>query len=582
MGKALADENKQGAQKIPADGRARSCSRYSRWKLDPKASIPGNLYENQLTCMNISLALPALNPVYTHQSLLFIVERLLRRNGFPVNRGLLEEKLYTHPDFPTLLCVSDVLAELGVVNQAFKTDINTLLGNYTGPVLIVLKERDGGFAVIENIKDAKITLLTESGDNRRVTAEELAGMWDHTVLALEAGAKGAGVPGNNFLTGYPEVVRAGVFAFVVLAAAYIPWTLSEMYAAPQLVLLLVQSIGGLICWVLVLQHLHEQNLVSKQLCQRGTKAGCDPVLRSSYAMLVPWLSFAEAGLFYFAGTTCLLLFFNYPVLFFILALIAPLFSLYAFFVQGVLIRQWCRLCMAVHGTVFTSLALTLLSYPALVKGAFTAVMPQLLVFILPAYLWILSKPVIQKLRGGEHFKREYKKLKASPAVFRATLQATPKVHVPEELKVFTVGEKGTDRELVVVSNPYCGPCAQVHSLLHEWLKTEVDFQITFIFFHEAGDENRQKKFVEYLSGITCASQLRLVLHEWFRKGGQQDVEAWAQVHHLERVPLPYEDTLLHTWLKQARVFATPTIFVNGYRLPHSYRLEEIRYLIANQ
>ncbi|MBB6611765.1 hypothetical protein H7F15_12005 [Pontibacter sp. Tf4] len=50
--------------------------------------------------------------------------------------------------------------------------MDTLLGKFTRPLLIALKEHDGDFAVIENIKDAKIALLTDCGEIKRVTAEE--------------------------------------------------------------------------------------------------------------------------------------------------------------------------------------------------------------------------------------------------------------------------------------------------------------------------------------------------------------------------------------------------------------------------
>lgn len=529
--------------------------------------------------MNLSVAIPYLNPVYTHQPLSFATSRLLRGSNISFDLNLLEEKLLEHPYFPSLLSISDALSALGVAHQAYKTDITTLATDFARPVLVSLKMQGGLFAVVEQVHKGKVKVLTEKGDAKEYTVEAFTQVWDGIVLELGATEGGLKVKPPGQKEAYPSFVRYGLFAFILFVTIYLLQRTLSSNSPVQISLLLLNITGLTISWLLVLQHLNKNNALVRQLCQSKTQEGCDSVLSSSTSQLTPWLSMAEAGLMYFAGTTCLLLFFSAPALYFYLAFAAPVFSLYAIYLQAVVIKQWCRLCMTVHGVLIVNFGIAFWFYGSFPSQFALPNIPQVIAFLLPALVWMMIKPFIKHLREGTQYKQEYKRLKSNPELFNALLQKQQRVHIPEEIKVFSFGNMEAEHELVFVSNPYCAPCARAHDVIHDWLDSELDFRITIVFIHQTDKNDKKRQFAELISGVENKEALQYILNDWFGNG-RQNVEQWAGKHQLVQCPLKYDEERLRHWLDMTDVSATPTFFVNGYRLPDNYRLEDIRYLVS--
>jgi uncharacterized membrane protein len=522
--------------------------------------------------------LSSLSPAYTHQPLRYVVARLLRSNKLQVDADVLEQRLSGHPYFPSLLSVSEVLHELGIGHRAYRTGIDRLLHDFTRPVLVFLSLRGGMFGVVEGIQDGKIILFTEHAEKKAYPVEEFVRAWDGVVLELDpAGSRK--VKQEKRQDTYPFYLHFALVAGWMVVAAYLFTTFAVLNSPSQTILLLLSLAGTGFSWLLVLQHLDKQNVLTKQLCNSSTSKGCSSVLSSRSALLTRWLSMAEAGLLYFAGGTLLLLFYETPVLYFCLALLVPVFSLYAIYLQAVVLRTWCRLCMAVHGVLLAGFAVAaghMVLFPF--RFGFPP-MGQAVLFVLPALLWLGGKPFIRKLKEGAQYKHAYRRLKADPELFVTLLKKQPKVHIPEELKVFRFGSTSAGPELVFVSNPFCGPCAQAHRLLHAWLESGVDFRITILFVHKADPQDPKHQFAEFLSGMEDLDALEKAVHAWFGED-QTDLQTWARRCGTEKKALGYEAEKLQHWLEVTGVQATPTFFINDYKLPSAYRLEEIRYLIS--
>ncbi|HXH98687.1 MAG TPA: vitamin K epoxide reductase family protein [Sphingobacteriaceae bacterium] len=328
---------------------------------------------------------------------------------------------------------------------------------------------------------------------------------------------------------------------------------------------------------MVLQHLNRNNVLVQQLCQSKTQEGCETVLSSESAQLTPWLSMAEAGFAYFAGLTLTLIVFDRHSAIYLLPLLAPVFSLYAIYLQAFVIKQWCRLCMAVHAVIFLSFAAAVFIHW---RQTFTfPSLAELIAFMLPALIWFFIKPYITQLKKANQYHTEYARLKYSPEVFLALIKSQTKISIPQELKVFAFGNKEAVHELTFVSNPFCGPCAKAHLVIEEWLKQELDFKISIVFIHSANKDDRKRVFVEHIGGISDQELLKEALHGWFTSE-VKDITKWAEQYKLQSTSVPYDEMHLQQWVEIADVDATPTFFVNGYRLPKTYRVADIRYLIT--
>ncbi|WP_439879698.1 vitamin K epoxide reductase family protein [Pontibacter sp. MBLB2868] len=514
-----------------------------------------------------------------HQPMRYVVSRLLRRNDVRVDAEMLEQKLTRHPYFPSLLSVSDVLHELGISHQAYRTDVEELISNFSKPVLIFLTSEGGMFAVVESLTKERVKVFTDKGDMQQYTVEEFSKIWNGTVLNLKAtGERKSRQPESKDNITYPVFVRYVLLICWLFVAACLLQRITLFKSPLQTTLMLFSLVGTGVCWLLVLQHLNKNIVLVKQLCDSSTNKGCNSVLSSKAAQLMPWLSMAEAGFIYFSGIAALLFSFNVPVLFLYLALIAPLFSFYAVYLQAVVLKVWCKLCMVVHGVLLACFVGAVWHMVVLPFQYSIPSLEQITAFILPGLVWVGVKPLVRQLKEGRQYKNEYRRLKANPELFSAMLSKQVKVHIPEELKLFTFGNPVARYEFVMVSNPFCGPCSQAHSLIHDWLESDLDFKVTVIFIHQ-DETDPKRQFVELLSGAEDTEGLNQALHDWFESDAK-DLTSWSIKHQLQVKPLSYHDTKLKKWLDMAEVRGTPTFFINGRRLPDTYRMQDIRYLIT--
>lgn len=527
--------------------------------------------------MNLSLVLPHLNPLYFHQPARFVLHQFLKRNKLSIEADVLEQKLMAHPHFPSLLSISDVLHELGIAHQAYRTDLDTFIKNYARPVLSHLKMGDSLFAVVEYIR-GKFKITSEKGAVLWLDRDEFVKAWGGIVLEI-ASSQDKKLKHNSSKRNeaYPAGIRFALLAIGGVITFYYLQAYVHFSSPTQMALLVLNVTGLVLSWLLVLQHLNKNNALVQQLCNSKTKEGCQSVLGSKPAQLTPWLSMADAGLAYFAGSALITLIYGVSTLGIVLALAAPLLSMYAIYLQGFVIKQWCKLCMAVHGVVFVTAILATLDLTQ--EGIIFPDLPQVLVFLVLGLFWMGIKPWLKRMKQARYYRQEYLSLKSNPDLFNALLKKQPKIHIPEELKVLSFGNVEATHELVMVSNPFCGPCGSAHATLHKWLTTEPDFRISIITGHPEDSKDPRRQFMELICGATGEVQRQEAVHNWF-KSGERDLDKWALRHSLQKKELSYTDAQMRHWLDLAEVHATPTFFVNGRKLPASYRLEDIRHLVT--
>jgi hypothetical protein len=73
--------------------------------------------------------------------------------------------------------------------------------------------------------------------------------------------------------------------------------------------------------------------------------------------------------------------------------------------------------------------------------------------------------------------------------------------------------------------------------------------------------------------------LGVAISDWYNRD-HKEYEAWAKLHPI--IEEPANDLSLEkqiVWCRMAQVEATPTILLNGYRLPALYRFEDIKYFV---
>jgi thiol-disulfide isomerase/thioredoxin len=183
-------------------------------------------------------------------------------------------------------------------------------------------------------------------------------------------------------------------------------------------------------------------------------------------------------------------------------------------------------------------------------------------------------PLIQQLR----------KLKYNKELFDAALKEQPKYAIPGEEWSIVLGNVEANNIITMVSNPYCQPCAKAHAKLDEALNNLDNIQIRIVF---VGKNNSDEKSIKTqvhrhlmaLNELTDRTIIKNALHDWYAQK-HKNYDEWAKAYPVIFNPdTHYKLEKQKEWVEMAEIKATPTLLVNGYRLPHTYQLHELKYML---
>src|SRR3569833_898886 len=99
------------------------------------------------------------------------IVKLLKHLDINIAHAQVEAELEKHPDYPSLLAISDVLTNFNVENTAFRVDFDEL-DNEMCPFLAHTKTSGNEFVVVKRIDYKKVTLSGQEWRKNKLNTEE--------------------------------------------------------------------------------------------------------------------------------------------------------------------------------------------------------------------------------------------------------------------------------------------------------------------------------------------------------------------------------------------------------------------------
>jgi uncharacterized membrane protein len=316
-----------------------------------------------------------------------IVGRWLRKMGIVVSPSLLKEQLNTHPDYPSLLSISDCLDNLGIDNAALVIDKERM--NEAPLPFLAHDTARSRFIIIENIREH----ISEN--------TEFSKYWNGAALLAEKPECWRNEENEKQLKADKKKIQ-NIFLAVLLMIWLAGLSLLNAFSW-QLAGLLLTAIAGLAVSVLIIQHeLGISNEITGQLCGAGKNMDCNAVMNSEGSKIGKWLNWADAGVLFFSsflisleaaiytGSTAVI-----TVLAFLSAAAIP-FTVFSLYYQWRVVKKWCPLCLLTIAVLWLQFSLL---FPFLVSltininaAAFVSI-----VFISSAIIWLmLLKPALEQ------------------------------------------------------------------------------------------------------------------------------------------------------------------------------------------
>jgi thiol-disulfide isomerase/thioredoxin len=513
------------------------------------------------------------------------------------NSGV-KEKLQEHPDYPSLLSISDVLTNWNISNISTRADREMLEGIRT-PFMVQMKDAGGFYFVVVRSLNRNGLEISDRFSQKWKTIDwkNFLEAWTGIVTITEPG-ENAGEP-EYAQKRKKELLRKSINLFVpgiiLLIVAYTCGNtiLNWGWAAwPGISMLLLKLFGVYATGFLLWYEIDKNNLAIQKVCKADKKKNCHAILQSKASKFRGLVSWSEIGFAYFTGGLAFIVLNGISTgtiaLMAACSLLALPYILFSLFYQWQIAKQWCLLCVTVQAILGAEIITALFGnvYAATILNQLVAEQALMLpvYFALPLVSWLTIKPVLKAARENKQSKLALNRLKHNRQIFESQLVRQKKVLNDTNSIGLILGNRNAKNKIIKVCNPYCGPCAKAHPDVHQLIEHFPDLQVQIIFTATGSEKDTKAPPVRHLLAISeeCdPATLDEALSYWYAST-EKNYDSFAAKFPVKGEIDKYNDKLneMAEWCKANGISYTPTFFVNSFELPEMYEISSMKYLLT--
>jgi protein-disulfide isomerase len=196
--------------------------------------------------------------------------------------------------------------------------------------------------------------------------------------------------------------------------------------------------------------------------------------------------------------------------------------------------------------------------------------------------WVIIKPYLLQINQMQPLKQQLGRFKFNTGLFTKMLNNETVYPLPAAADSLIIGNCDAEHIITMASNPYCQPCSKVHSALSEWLGNRNDIKLQLVFPTPDNEKDIRSRVASHFMTLQAQNNdtsLKNAIDDWYNQK-HKNYESWTK-----RYPVSKQTTNIaalqkqREWCKLVEIKGTPTIFINGRRLPEPYQPEDIKYFI---
>ena len=507
-----------------------------------------------------------------------ILTTFLRLAGVKYTYSFSRQYFTEHPHKFNLFGLSSILTDYGIENVGVKisdkNDIRSL-----DPPFIVHTGND--FAVVEKISNDNI-LFIERNRKIKITLGKFFEMWTgNTLIAVTDKTSKEPDYEIHFREELFQNLRKIAILFILLFLFAFAFISYRSFAQMGVVLLLLINFAGVyIGYLLVLKQLHIQSDYADKICSLFKYNDCNNILDSDSAKFMGVIGWSEIGLGYFISNVIILSLLPslIPCMLFINIFCLP-YTFWSIWYQKFKAKQWCPMCLIVllllWGISISGLVFDLINFNSITFWGIVITGGIYTVVILTISMLI---PVISRSSKLENIQYEINSIKSDKDVFNTLLEKQPRYEVSKSTSRILLGNPDSNLLFTVFSNPHCNPCSKMHQRINELLRQNKHICVQYIFssFNEELEISNK-----YLIGAYFQKngKTKDIYDEWFERG-KYNKEMFFEAHpvNTDMQEVLSEFDLHERWKEKSGLRATPTILVNGYKLPDIFKIEDLKYI----
>jgi hypothetical protein len=185
-------------------------------------------------------------------------------------------------------------------------------------------------------------------------------------------------------------------------------------------------------------------------------------------------------------------------------------------------------------------------------------------------------------REKNHSKLELLKMKRDPEVFLHKLQKGERIEIPYEKYALIFGDWQSDVLISVFLSFHCSACAKKFDAILKLIDKNYKIKVQLIL--SPGKDEISVKFMKTIFRLMKAGQNRGVLEElkiWYNTDRTERSKLF-QFNTFHETSDDFEGMMKYNTLlfSTGKVTSVPSVYINGYPLPGTYSLDDIRYHIS--
>ena len=494
----------------------------------------------------------------------------------------------SHPDRDSMYAMADALNKLNIENTAMRVNMDGLRNNEFPVIVYTTKGGVQKFIAVENIIEDQVHYYDAESGHAVESINEFADKWTGIALYAAQDEIQAELERKNTAQEKRLLQWRTLFAVMAGVTSVATWAFSVAWSS-TVVCLLALCVSGLALSILLTMHeFGESNRLLHKVCHLNRLTNCNAVLQSSAAKLFGWLSMADIGLCYFAGSMLTLILSGVsqnpggavPWLL-ALALCAFPYTIFSLWYQTFKVKLFCPLCLGVISVLWTETALAVFSWKNLtfVPLSPVTVFSLLAGFALPVIVWAYVKPLWKEYNRVRNYEYKYLRLKSAPGVIRAMMMQEPVRDMGFTADEINLGITDAPLHLTIVVSMHCKPCIDAWHLLNKWLATYHGYLQATIRFHEYNLQGSEiSELIDGLTGIYLHSGNAAfcdALTDWYNTKAFQ---AWKAKYYQETPITPHQSSIkIAQWVQANSIAHVPTLFVDNRLFP--FELTDLEYLL---
>lgn len=498
-----------------------------------------------------------------------LLERYLKNNNYNSLIGVVKDNWMSHPNYPSMLAVTDSLTTSNVENFAIKIPFKHFeeLPN----VFITELEKDSKEFYFLEKNDLVVKITNEKGSSSFLKLEDLANIWTGVVLIIEENEQTKTLQTSNSLKLAALLFTLGLFTIY-----------TNNYNVLTSIFLILSLFGVFTSIEILKTYLQDNNLSESSFCSASKEFSCSDTIQSKKYVFSQYVEFVDLPIIFFGftGVGLVLSVVSINTIGILSSLSLPII-VYSIYVQKMVLNKWCLLCLLISLILITNTFL----FWFFQLGFKTFAISEILLIPTIATLWFYVKKLLIAEQKNKIAINELLRFKRNEDVFNAISFDVLNAVEFKLLPKVTIGKTNAPNTLSLFLSPSCPHCHtafnEAMSILekhNEKLRLEIAYNLNV-----NNSEN------PYLDVAKITMQLfnqkrdcKSALTDWHIN--KLDINVWKKKWSLEKDFLIENEQLekQFQWCSKNEFNYAPVKIFNGKLVSQHYEINEFFYFFKEE